>query len=85
MKGALVAALLLAAGNAQAGALAECAAAARAPADVMARSRVAQRQATRQLFDAFLTIEQALGERQSDAAREQSSAALGLLAADRSN
>jgi hypothetical protein len=76
MKGAFVAALLLAAGNAQAGALAECAAMAFPQTDLMGCLRAAQRQASSQMLDSFLTVEQALRKHESDTARERSLAVL---------
>ncbi len=76
MKAAVASVLLLAAGGAEAGALAECRGATRTPAELMACLQSARRQAGDRMLESFLAIEQRLGRLEVAPGRERSLAAL---------
>lgn len=76
MKAAMVSVLLLAAGSAEAGALAECRGATSTPAELMACLQSARRLAGDRMLESFLTVEQRLGGKDAAAEAERSRALL---------
>lgn len=76
MKAVACLALTLAAGVAQAGALAECRARTGAQAELMACLQAARRLGADQMLESFLAVEQRLGRLEADPGRERSLAAL---------